>query len=195
MVHRDSAPSGRGGVLLPESTLRSVAGNLGLRPEEVRAIVRSGALQDGSSEAIRRLADACSWTYNETRFNVERVRRWLVELGLLDDLRTLQDLRYGPPAESLQAEGRIASVTVERKGRPDERVTVSLRAVPFRFFYSAGAAGYPEVKEALLAGGEVRIWSHLPRAAAVLPIRQLERDGKVLIWYADTAPYFDSGRT
>lgn len=184
--------------MLPESVVHAVARELGLRPEEVRAIVRSRVPRDRWPGTIRRLADACSWTYNEALLNVDRVRHRLVEAGLLDDLRTMQDLRYGPPAGSFQAVGRVTSATLDQGGRPDERVSVRLRGVPFRFFYPAGAPGYSQVKEALLAGGDVRVWSHSDQplhASSRVPIRQLEKDGRVLIWYADSAPYFDPGKT
>jgi hypothetical protein len=179
--------------MVPESDVESLATDLQLSPEDVRSIMHITTKQD-SIGAIRRLADLHSWTFNEAKSYVDRVRRRLVELGYLDDVRILQEIQYGPVQPYLHADGHILSSKVVGDGQASEQASVRLDVAPFTFVYPAGAPNYSKVKEALLTGGKLKVWSRPGdglSANSTLHIRQLEKDGQVLVWYADTAPYYD----
>jgi hypothetical protein len=179
--------------MVPETEVQLLARDLRLSSDDVRAII-SIAMKQSSPTELRRLTDLHSWTVNEASSYIDQMRRRLVELGFLDDLRIAQEIRCGPVEPYLQAEGRVESGTVEREGQPHERIYIRLDVAPFTFDYPLGAPNYAKIKEAVLTPGILKISaraSNNVRANSTLRIRQLEKDGQVLVWFADTGAYFN----
>jgi hypothetical protein len=183
-------------TIVPDRAVESLANDLRLNREDAKALVEAISVGASTPAVIGQLAHSRAWTYNEAEFYIGSALRFLVQRGYVEDSWTEQQIQRGPPPTFVQACGPVARAAVDDEGGAHEQVRARLAVAPVTFVYPAGAPNFGLVRDALLSGGVVRVWTapaEIKGQGSVVRIWQLEKEGQTIVWYSDTAAYYAGG--